>query len=160
MPPARVALRARVRVVLASLSETPSGRAACAARPAARCRYHRRMSDASSFLSSVARVVVRVVVAVVGAVLALVGLAVMLGAALLGVAVALVLVVWARLRGRPAPPVRFRWRQSWERRGRFSTGFGRRGPSGPAPSRRDDGVVDVDFTEAPAPPPSPPKRLE
>ncbi len=118
------------------------------------------MSDASSFLSSVARVVVRVVVGVVGAVLALVGLALMLGAALVGAAIALVLVVWARLRGRPAPPVRFRWRQTWERRGRFTTGFGRRGPAGPAPSRRDDGVVDVDFTEAPAPPPSPPKRLE
>jgi hypothetical protein len=92
--------------------------------------------------------------------LALAGLALMLGAALVGVAVALVLVVWARLRGRPAPPVRFRWRQSWERRGRFSTGFGRRGAAGPAPARRDDGVVDVDFTEAPPPSPSPPKRLE
>ncbi len=154
------AVCAWVRVFLASPSGAVEKRSAAEARLAARCRYHRRMSEASSFLSSAARFVVRVVVAVFGAVLALAGLALMLGAALVGVAVALVLVVWARLRGRPAPPVRFRWRQSWERRGRFSTGFGRRGPAGPAPTRRDDGVVDVDFTEAPTPPPSPPKRLE
>lgn len=154
------AVCAWVRVFLASPSGAVEKRSVAEARLAARCRYHRRMSEASSFLSSAARFVVRVVVAVFGAVLALAGLALMLGAALVGVAVALVLVVWARLRGRPAPPVRFRWRQSWERRGRFSTGFGRRGPAGPAPTRRDDGVVDVDFTEAPPPPPSPPKRLE
>lgn len=154
------AVCAWVRVFLASPSGAVEKRSVAEARLAARCRYHRRMSEASSFLSSAARFVVRVVVAVFGAVLALAGLALMLGAALVGVAVALVLVVWARLRGRPAPPVRFRWRQSWERRGRFSTGFGRRGPAGPAPTRRDDGVVDVDFTEAPTPPPSPPKRLE
>lgn len=128
--------------------------------PLPQSRYHGLMSQVSSFLTALARVLIRTVVAVVGAVLALAGLALVLGAALVGAAVALVLVVWARLRGRPAPPVRFRWRQTWERRGRFTTGFGRRGPAGPATPRRDKDVVDVDFTEQPPSPPSPPKRLE
>jgi hypothetical protein len=123
-------------------------------------RYHGFMSQVSSFLTALARALVRIVVAVVGAVLALAGLAFMLGAALVGAAVALVLVVWARLRGRPAPPVRFRWRQTWERRGGFTTGFSRRGPAGAASSRRDKDVVDVEFTEQPPSPPPPPRRLE
>lgn len=128
--------------------------------PLPQARYHGLMSQVSSFLTALVRALVRIVVAVVGAVLALAGLAFMLGAALVGAAVALMLVVWARLRGRPAPPVRFRWRQTWERRGRFTTGFGRRGPAGPSTARRDVDVVDVEFTEPPPSPPSPPKRLE
>ena len=78
----------------------------------------------------------------------------------LALLVALVLVVWARLRGRPAPPVRFRWRQTWERRGRFTTGFGRRDAAAPTTTRRDKDVVDVDFTEQPPSRPSPPRQLE
>ena len=79
-------------------------------------------------------------------------------ARLFGVSVALVLVAWARLRGRPAPPVRFQWRQAWVRRGRF----GARGGSGAGAfgRRRDADVVDVEFTEPRAADTPPPRRLE
>jgi hypothetical protein len=119
------------------------------------------MFRALSPLAAFVRFFARVVVGAVGAVLALAGLMLMLGFALFGVAVALVLVAWARLRGRPAPPVRFRWRQSWERRGRFSAGFGRRGRGASAPRREGvDEVVDVEFTERRKPDAGAPKRLE
>jgi hypothetical protein len=68
------------------------------------------------FMTGFARFVARVFVTVLGAVFALVGLLLVLGVGLFGVAAALVLVAWARLRGRPAPPVRFQWRQAWVRR--------------------------------------------
>jgi hypothetical protein len=109
-------------------------------------------------LTGFARFVARVFVAVLGAVFALVGLLLVLGVGLFGVAVALVLVAWARLRGRSAPPVRFQWRQAWVRRGRFGARFG--GSAGAFGHRRDTDVVDVEFTEPRAADTQPPRRLE
>ena len=121
-------------------------------------RYHCPVSIFTRFLTRLARFVARVLVAALGAVFALAGLLLLLGVGLFGVSVALVLVAWARLRGRPAPPVRFQWRQAWVRRGRF----GARGGSGAGAfgRRQDTNVVDVEFTETRAADTQPPRRLE
>ncbi len=116
------------------------------------------MTAFARLLTGFARFVARVFVAVLGAVFALVGLLLVLGVGLFGVAVALVLVAWARLRGRSAPPVRFQWRQAWVRRGRFGARFG--GSAGAFGHRRDTDVVDVEFTEPRAADTQPPRRLE
>ena len=120
-------------------------------------RYHCAVVTVTRFMTGFARFVARVFVTVLGAVFALVGLMLVLGVGLFGVAAALVLVAWARLRGRPAPPVRFQWRQAWVRRGRFGARFG--GSAGAFGRRRDADVVDVEFTEPRAADP-PPRRLE
>lgn len=116
------------------------------------------MTAFARFLTGFARFVVRAFVAVLGAVFALVGLLLVLGVGLFGVAVALVLVAWARLRGRPAPPVRFQWRQAWVRRGQF-TRSPREPESGGRPSSRGGEVVDVEFTERREPETRAPERL-
>ena len=122
-------------------------------------RYHCPVVIFTRFLTGFARFVARAFVAALGAVFALVGLLLVLGVGLFGVAVALVWVAWARLRGRPAPPVRFQWRQAWIRRGRFGARFG--GSAGAFGRRRDTDVVDVEFTEPRATDaPPPPRRLE
>jgi hypothetical protein len=121
-------------------------------------RYHCAVVTVTRFMTGFARFVARVFVTVLGAVFALVGLLLVLGVGLFGVAAALVLVAWARLRGRPAPPVRFQWRQAWVRRGRFGARFG--GSAGAFGRRQDTDVVDVEFTESRAPDARPPRRLE
>ena len=121
-------------------------------------RYHCPVVIFNRFLTGFARFVARAFVAALGAVFALVGLLLVLGVGLFGVAVALVWVAWARLRGRPAPPVRFQWRQAWVRRGRF-TRSPREPEGGARPSPRGDDVVDVEFTERREPETRPPERL-
>ena len=116
------------------------------------------MATVIRFLTGFARFVARVFVTVLGAVFALAGLLLVLGVGLFGVAMALVWVGWARLRGRPAPPVRFQWRQAWVRRGRFGARSG--GSPGAFGRRQDTDVVDVEFTESRAADTQPPRRLE
>ena len=121
-------------------------------------RYHWGVATVTRFLTGIASFFARVFVAVLGAMFALAGLLLVLGVGLFGVAVALVWVAWARLRGRPAPPVRFQWRQAWVRRGRFGARFG--GSAGAFGRRPDTNVVDVEFTETRAADTQPPRRLE
>jgi len=112
----------------------------------------------SALLASLLRLLLRAVVLTLGAAAALVGLALMLGAAIFGVTVALVWLAWARLRGRPAPPVRFQWRQTWVHRG-WSTRSPRAPEAGGAARHRGGEVVDVEVTERREPDARPPERL-
>ncbi len=74
--------------------------------------------------------------------LAVLGMAVVLGLLLMGLALSLVLIVWALLRGRRPAPVQFRWRRA---------GQGKAGPMS-EPQRRDPvDVVDVEAREIPRP---------
>lgn len=76
--------------------------------------------------------------ALLGILFAIVGFVLMVGALLLGLVVAVVAVLWALLRGRRPPPVRFEWRQATTRAWRPASG---RPPA--------DEVVDVEVREIP-----------
>lgn len=65
------------------------------------------------------------------------GLVLMAGLLLAGLLTAVIILLWARLRGRPVPPVNLRW----GRAGGFSAGAGR--PAGE--------VVDIEAREVDAP---------
>jgi hypothetical protein len=76
--------------------------------------------------------------AFLGVLFAIVGFVLMVGAVLLGLAVAVGALLWSLLRGKRPAPVRFEWRQATARAWRPASG---RPPS--------DEVVDVEVREIP-----------
>lgn len=99
------------------------------------------MTSTLSPLARLGRAVARIGATLFGLVLALAGFLLMIGALLVGLAAAAGLFLWAALRGRPVPPVAFRWR-----RGGLHTAP-RHGPGRAAPG--DAEVVDVQVRELP-----------
>lgn len=86
------------------------------------------------------RTLARVFAALAATLLAIAGLVLMVGALLVGAAVAGGLYLWARLRGRPLGQASFAWRHAAARQAQP----GERGPAGRSRSAE---VVDVEVTE-------------
>lgn len=90
--------------------------------------------------SGFGRAVSRAIALLLGLVLALSGFILMVGALLVGLALAAGLTLWALLRGRRPPPVQFRWRGGMARGTRAGQA---------APPRAQGEVVDVQVREIP-----------
>ena len=102
------------------------------------------MTLTPSPLARLGRAVGRIGATLIGLVLALAGFLLMIGALLVGLAAAAGLFIWAALRGRPAPPMAFRWHRT------DLHGVPRRG-RGAAPAD-DTEVIDVQVRELPRTP--------